>query len=236
MLYFILFFTYLIFILLVTAGYQYILCYSHCATFCSQYIFQQRHFVITIYITHIKILHIVAPRCHFQRVTITKIHDSTWQYMFFHSFKLIRTYVGRMAHTPLLQQIPEDDTRVSKHVGVYVRVILVYIVSWSASVGKYIEHQYICLTSNLFVLLGWLKYCVTEAYRWKIFKMFYADKFSLGGFYRKDRHNSWGEMSTYYLCGSRIVSNWNYVHYALHTVYRPICPKVVRTCSSHILH
>ena len=49
--------------------------------------------------------------------------------MFFHSFKLIRTYVGRMAHTPLLQQIPEDDTRVSKHVGVYVRVILVYIVS-----------------------------------------------------------------------------------------------------------
>jgi hypothetical protein len=35
----------------------------------------------------------------------------------------------------------------------------------------------------------------------------YADKFSVNGFYRKDKHNSCGEMSTYYLRGSRIVSD-----------------------------
>jgi len=45
-----------------------------------------------------------------------------------------------MARIPLLQQLPEDDTRVSKHVEILIYVT--YIVSWSAFVGKYIDHQY----------------------------------------------------------------------------------------------
>jgi hypothetical protein len=42
---------------------------------------------------------------------------------FVHSYNAIRTSVSRMAHTHLLQHLLEDDTRVSKHVGVFIRVI-----------------------------------------------------------------------------------------------------------------
>jgi len=69
-----------------------------------------------------------------------KVTIRPYNIYFVHGFKLILPTVSRMAHTPLLEQLPEDDTMVSKYVGVLIRAI--YTVSWSAFVGKYVVGLY----------------------------------------------------------------------------------------------